>query len=220
MSDKRQPLLIVEDDPALQKQMKWAFSQYEVALAHDHGTALAQLRRFEPAVITLDLGLPPQPDDPEEGLKLLQAILAAAPETKVIVLTGQDDRSNAVKAIGLGAYDFYRKPFEPELLALTIERAYRLYELQAENRRLQEARANGALTAVLTGDPELQRLCRMTERVATTDATVLVVGESGTGKELFARALHDLSKRKGHRFVAINCAAIPETLLESELFGY
>ena len=220
MSDKRQPLLIVEDDPALQKQMKWAFSQYEVALAHDHGTALAQLRRFEPAVITLDLGLPPQPDDPEEGLKLLQAILAAAPETKVIVLTGQDDRSNAVKAIGLGAYDFYRKPFEPELLALTIERAYRLYELQAENRRLQEARANGALTAVLPGDPELQRLCRMTERVATTDATVLVIGESGTGKELFARALHDLSKRKGHRFVAINCAAIPETLLESELFGY
>jgi two-component system, NtrC family, response regulator len=220
MSGKRQPLLIVEDDPALQKQMKWAFSQYDVVLAHDRGTALAQLRRFEPAVITLDLGLPPQPDDPDEGLKLLQEVLATTPDTKVIVLTGQDDRSNAVRAIGLGAYDFYQKPFEPELLALTIERAYRLYELQAENRRLQEARASGALTAVLTGDPELQRLCRLTERVATTDATVLVVGESGTGKELFARALHDLSKRKGHRFVAINCAAIPETLLESELFGY
>jgi two-component system NtrC family response regulator len=220
VSDKRRPLLIVEDDPALQKQMKWAFSQYEIALAQDRESALAQLRRVEPAVITIDLGLPPEPDAPGEGLKLLQEVLSIAPDTKIIVLTGQDDRANAVKAVGLGAYDFYPKPFEPDILALTIERAYRLYELQEENRRLQELRTDGALSGILTRDPEMVRLCRVTEKVAATDATALLVGESGTGKELFARALHELSQRRLNRFVAINCAAIPETLLESELFGY
>jgi len=220
MTDKRRPLLIVEDDSALQKQMKWAFTEYEVALAHDRQSALAQLRRFEPAVVTMDLGLPPQPDDPTEGFRLLQETLSLVPDTKVIVLTGQDDRGNAVKAIGLGAYDFYAKPFEPEILGLTIERAYRLYELQQENRRLQETSGAGALEGILTRDPDMQHLCRMTEKVAATDATALLLGESGTGKELFARGLHELSTRRAQRFVAINCAAIPENLLESELFGY
>ena len=218
--DKRQPLLIVEDDPALLKQIKWSLSQYDCVLASDQEQALAQLRRHKPAVITMDLGLPPRPDDPSVGLALLGEMLALAPDTKVIVLTGQDDRANALKAVALGAYDFLAKPFEPEVLALTLERAYRLYELQQENRRLVQAQAGAALANVITGDPEMLRLARMTEKVAASDASVLLLGESGTGKELFARALHEQSPRKRGRFVAINCAAIPETLLESELFGY
>ena len=216
----RKPLLIVEDDPALQKQMRWAFDRYEAVLADDRASAVTQLRRFEPAVVTMDLGLPPQPDDPTEGLRLLEELLALAPDAKVIVLTGQNDRANALKAISLGAYDFYAKPFEPELLALTIERAYRVHELQEENRRLQSAQQPSALSGVITRDPELLRLCRTIEKLAQTNATVLLLGDSGTGKELFARGLHDLSPRRTERFVAINCAAIPENLLESELFGY
>jgi two-component system NtrC family response regulator len=168
----------------------------------------------------MDLGLPPAPDDPTEGMRLLQDTLAAAPDTKVIVLTGQSDRANALKAIGLGAYDFYTKPFEPEVLALMIERAFRLHDLQEENRRLQTAHLNDSMAGILTRDAEMQKLCRTVERVATTDATVLLLGESGTGKEVLARALHSLSPRRAQRFVAINCAAIPENLLESELFGY
>src|SRR5262245_55741724 len=217
---KRKPLLIVEDDPALQKQMRWAFDGYESVFANDRDSAVAQVRRHEPAVVTMDLGLPPRPDDPAEGLQRLEEMLAIAPDTKVIVLTGQNDRANALKAIGLGAYDFYAKPFEPEILALTIERAYRVHELQEENRRLQAAQQPSALSGVITRDPELLRLCRTIEKLAPTNATVLLLGESGTGKELFARGLHDLSPRRTERFVAINCAAIPENLLESELFGY
>jgi two-component system NtrC family response regulator len=217
---KRKPLLIVEDDPALQKQMRWAFDKYETVVAGDRESAVAQLRRHEPAVITMDLGLPPQPDESAEGMRLLEALLVLAPESKVIVLTGQNDRANALKAIALGAYDFYAKPFEPELLGLTIERAYRVHELQEENRRLQSAQQPSALSGVITRDPELLRLCRTIEKLAPTNATVLLLGDSGTGKELFARGLHDLSPRRSERFVAINCAAIPENLLESELFGY
>jgi len=219
MTEKRR-LLIVEDDPALQKQMRWAFEQYEAVVASDRESAIAQLRRYEPAVVTMDLGLPPQPDDPSEGFKLLEEIHGLAPDTKVIVLTGQNDRVNALKAIGLGAHDFCTKPFEPELLTWTIDRAFRVHELQEENRRLQLATQSPAMTGIITRDPEMQRLCRTIEKVAPTSATVLILGDSGTGKELFARALHDLSPRRGNRFVAINCAAIPETLLESELFGY
>src|SRR5690349_12774418 len=168
----------------------------------------------------MDLGLPPDPDSPSEGLKLLEQILAGAPHTKVIVLTGQNDRAHALKAVELGAYDFFAKPFEPELLGLTIARAYRLYDLQQENLRLQLMRQPDALDGVLTRDPEMLRICRTIEKVAGSGATVLLLGESGTGKELLARALHDMSPRRGERFIAINCAAIPDTLLESELFGY
>ena len=220
MTEKRRPLLIVEDDPALQKQMRWAFDRYETIVADDRESALAQMRRFEPAVATMDLGLPPAPDEPTEGLRCLQETLALFPDTKVIMLTGQNDRANAVKAIALGAYDFYTKPFEPELLSLIIERAFRLHDLQAENRRLQAAQATDALGGIITRDPEMQRVCKTIERVATTDATVLLLGESGTGKEILARDLHAKSGRRAQRFVAINCAAIPENLLESELFGY
>jgi len=220
MTDARKPLLIVEDDPALQKQMRWAFDAYETVVASDRDSALAQMRRFEPAVVTMDLGLPPSPDDPTEGLKLLEEIHTLVPETKVVVLTGQNDQANALKAIALGAYDFCTKPFEPELLTWTIERAFRVHELQEENRRLQAAQQAPALGGIVTRDPAMQRICRTIEKVAPTSATVLILGESGTGKELFARALHDLSPRAANRFVAINCAAIPETLLESELFGH
>jgi len=220
MTEPRKPLLIVEDDPALQKQMLWAFDQYETIVASDRASAIAQIRRFEPAVVTMDLGLPPRPDDPAEGLKLLAEIHALVPQTKVIVLTGQDDRANALQAISLGAHDFCTKPFEPELLTWTIERAFRVHELQEENARLQASQEAPAMSGIVTRDPEMLRVCRTVEKVAPTSATVLILGESGTGKELLARALHDLSPRRGERFVAINCAAIPETLLESELFGY
>ena len=220
MSEIRKPLLIVEDDPALQKQMRWAFEQYEAVVASDRESAVAQLRRYEPAVVTMDLGLPPAPDDPSEGFRLLEEIHGLAPDTKVIVLTGQNDRVNALKAIGLGAHDFCTKPFEPELLTWTIDRAFRVHELQEENRRLQLATQAPSMAGIITRDPEMQRICRTIEKVAPTSATVLILGESGTGKELLARALHDLSPRRANRFVAINCAAIPETLLESELFGY
>lgn len=219
MNEKRR-LLIVEDDPALQKQICWAFDQYETLAAADRENALAQLRRHAPPVVTMDLGLPPEPDTVSEGFKLLEQILELAPDTKVIVLTGQNDRANAVRAIGLGAYDFFAKPFEPDLLALTIDRAFRLYDLQQENQRLQTMRQPDAFGGLITRDPEVLRICRLIEKVAATDATVLLLGESGTGKELLARALHDLSPKRGARFVAINCAAIPDNLLESELFGY
>jgi two-component system NtrC family response regulator len=220
MIDSLSPLLIVEDDPALQKQMAWAFERYEPVSASDREGALAQIRRHQPAVVTMDLGLPPQPDEPSEGFRLLEAILSDAPDTKVIVLTGQNDHANALKAIALGAYDFYPKPFEPELLALTIERAYRLHELQAENKHLQSTRRAGPLGDILTRDPGMLKVCATIEKVAATNATVLLLGESGTGKELLARGVHAVSTRRDARFVAINCAAIPENLLESELFGY
>jgi two-component system, NtrC family, response regulator len=220
MNDARRALLIIEDDPALQTQMTWAFDQYEPLPAGDRESALTQLRRQRPAVVTMDLGLPPRPDDPSEGFRLLQEILSAAPDTKVIVLTGQNDHANALKAIALGAYDFYAKPFRPELLALTIERAYRLHDLQAENKRLQSAQRPGPLNGLLTRDPQMLKVCATVEKVAGTNATVMLLGESGTGKELLAQGVHALSGRKAARFVAINCAAIPETLLESELFGY
>ncbi|WP_374339083.1 PEP-CTERM-box response regulator transcription factor [Methyloversatilis sp.] len=219
MADKGRTLLIVEDDPALQKQMRWSFDDYEVVLASDRESALAQIRRHEPAVITMDLGLPPAPDDVTEGMALLSEIMALAPQSKVIVLTGQNDRANAMRAIGMGAYDFYAKPFEPELLSLLIERAFRLHDLQMENTRLANQNL-GVEGRFITRDANMLRVLRTIEKVSATRATVLLLGESGTGKEVLAKTLHDRSERAGERFVAINCAAIPDNLLESELFGY
>ena len=219
MSEKQRALLIVEDDPALQKQMRWAFDTRETIVADDRESAIAQLRRHEPAVVTMDLGLPPAPDDVTEGFQLLREILALAPDTKVIVLTGQHDRENAVRAVGLGAYDFFAKPFEPELLELTIERAFRMHDLQVENARLA-AVGSSPLSGLLTRDPGMLKICRTIEKLASASVTVALLGDSGTGKEVLARALHVLSPRVTERFVAINCAAIPDTLLESELFGY
>ena len=219
MSNDTPPLLIVEDDLALQKQIKWSLDRFECVTASDRESALAAYRRHRPAVVTMDLGLPPDADGTSEGFKLLGQLLELDADLKVIVLTGQNDRANALRAIGQGAYDFFAKPFEPELLALTIDRAYRLFELQSENRRLQSLQPSSALGTLITRDPEMLRLGRMIERVASSDATVLLLGESGTGKEVLAQGLHAASKRSG-KFVAINCAAIPEALLESELFGY
>jgi two-component system NtrC family response regulator len=212
-------LLIVEDDLALQKQIKWSLDQYESATAHDRESALLQFRRQMPAVVTMDLGLPPDADSVSEGFRLLEQMLDVNPDVKVIVLTGQNDQANALRAIALGAYDFFAKPFDPDLLGLTINRAFRLFELQAENRRLEALHQPDALSGLITRDVEMRRASRMIEKVAPSDASVMLLGESGTGKEVLAQGLHQASKRSG-KFVAINCAAIPENLLESELFGY
>ena len=219
-SERARALLIVEDDLALQKQIKWSLDRFESVTANDRESALIQLRRHSPAVVTMDLGLPPDADSVSEGFKLLEQILAVDADTKVIVLTGQNDRANALRAVALGAYDFFAKPFEPELLNLTVERAFRLAELQAENRRLQLMQQPDSLAGLMTRDPGMLRVCRTIEKVAGSNATVMLLGESGTGKELLARGLHQASPRKAGKFVAINCAAIPENLLESELFGY
>ena len=219
-AERGRPLLIVEDDPALQKQIRWSFDQYEALTAEEFDSAIGQVRRHQPAVVTMDLGLPPDPDSVSEGFRLLEQILSVAPDTKVIVVTGQNDRSNALKAVAMGAYDFFAKPFEPELLALTVDRAFRLYDLQQENKRLQAMSQPDALSGLITRDPGMLRICRTIEKVAGSGATVMLLGESGTGKEVLARGLHEASARRGERFVAINCAAIPDNLLESELFGY
>ena len=219
-TEKMRSLLIVEDDLALQKQIKWSLDQFEAVTADDRESALVQLRRHSPAVVTMDLGLPPDADSVSEGFKLLEQILAVAPDTKVIVLTGQNDQANALRAVALGAYDFFAKPFEPEMLNLTIDRAFRLFELQRENRRLQALQPSDSLAGLMTRDPDMLKICRTIEKVAGSNATVMLLGESGTGKEVLARGLHQASPRRNGKFVAINCAAIPENLLESELFGY
>jgi two-component system NtrC family response regulator len=220
MSEDKRPLLVVEDDPGLQRQLRWAFEGYEVHVAGDRQEALALLEETGAKVATLDLGLPPDPDGASEGLATLNAILAADPMVKVIVVTGNEDRANALKAISLGAYDFYQKPINADVLGLIIDRAYRLFDLEEENRKLAAASQASPLKNVITGSPEMLRVCKMVERVAPADITILLLGASGTGKELLARALHDLSSRAKNPFVAINCAAIPENLLESELFGH
>ncbi len=219
-AEKSRALLIVEDDLALQKQIKWSLDRFDSVTANDRESALVQLRKSTPAVVTMDLGLPPDADSVSEGFKLLEQIMAFDPDIKVIVLTGQNDQANALRAVAMGAYDFLAKPFEPEVLNLTVERAFRLFELQAENRRLRELHRPDALTGLMTRDPEMMRICRTIEKVANSNATVMLLGESGTGKEVLARGLHQASPRRAGKFVAINCAAIPENLLESELFGY
>jgi two-component system NtrC family response regulator len=219
-ANKDGALLIVEDDPGLQKQLRWSFEDYEVAVAGDQDSALAQLAKTRPQVVLLDLGLPPDPDGPSAGLALLQAILQTAPATKVIMMSGQTDRAYALKAIALGAYDFYQKPIRVDEVQLIVARAQRLHQLEAENRQLANARGGEALPGFITTHPELLRLCDELKRLAATDITVLLTGESGTGKEIMARALHDLSPRRKGPLIAVNCAAIPETLLESELFGH
>ncbi len=218
-ADKK-PLLVVEDDPGLQSQLKWCFEDYEVLMAGDRDSALGHLRRHEPQVVTLDLGLPPDAANASEGFALMEEILTLAPTTKIIVVTGNDDRDNAIKAVAMGAYDFYQKPVDADVLSLIVARAFNLQDLESENRRLALQAGASPLEGVISVSPEMAKVCRMIERVAPTDVSVLLLGESGTGKELLSRALHDLGSRADKRFVVINCAAIPETLLESELFGY
>jgi len=220
LSEPEKKLLIVEDDPGLLSQLQWGFEGYEVEGAVDRESALAQLRRLEPAVVTLDLGLPPDPGGVTEGFATLKEILSLAPDTKVIVVTGHNDSNNAVRAIGLGAYDFYEKPIDPDLLNLVVERAARVHNLEQENRRLATSESLSPLDGIIAVSTEMLKVCKTVEKLAPTDVSTLILGESGTGKELVVKGLHALSNRSANRLVAINCAAIPENLLESELFGY
>ena len=222
MSDGKvkQKLLIVEDDPGLQSQLRWCFEDYEVFVAENREAALAELRRHEPAVVLQDLGLPPDAEGVAEGFATLEETLTVAPGTKVIVVTGHGDQENALKAVSLGAYDFYQKPVETETLQLIVQRAVQMSELEQENRRLLHQESRSPLDGIVAVSPKMLEVCRMIEKVGPTTATTLLLGESGTGKELLAKALHSMSDRADKPFVAINCAAIPENLLESELFGH
>jgi two-component system NtrC family response regulator len=218
----RPKLLIVEDDPGLQRQLRWAYDGYQVFIAGDRDEALDVLRAEEPPVVTLDLGLPPDPDGITEGMAVLAAILAEQPGTKVIVASGHGDRNSARRAIAEGAWDFYQKPLDIDSLGHIVARAFHVHALEEENRRLAEAvpKDRQVLGRMITAAPEMLKVARMIERVANANVTVMLLGASGTGKELLARGLHDASDRADKPFIAINCAAIPETLLESELFGH
>lgn len=221
MSETLRKLLIVEDDLGLQRQLRWAYDGYEVLVASDRASAIEVLRAEEPDVVTLDLGLPPDPDGVAEGFATLAEILALKPDTKVIVASGHGARDSALKAIADGAWDFYSKPIDIDALGLIVERAFHVHALEAENRRLAaQADGQSVLGGMITAAPEMLKVTRTIERVAGADVSVMLLGASGTGKELLARGLHDASPRRRGAFVAINCAAIPETLLESELFGH
>jgi two-component system NtrC family response regulator len=220
MTEQARKLLIVEDDPGLLKQLKWCFEGYDVYTAENRDDAIIELRRHEPAVILLDLQLPPKNENMEGGLAALAKVLELAPHTKIIVLIDNVGQEIALSAVAQGAYNFYKMPVDPDILRLIVNRAFAIYELEAENRRLQSKVAESPLDGIVAASEGMLAVCRMIEMVAPTDVTTLLLGESGTGKELLARALHRLSPRNEGRFVAINCAAIPENLLESELFGH
>ncbi len=213
-------LLIIEDDLGLQKQLRWYFEDYEVGVASDRISAIELVKKKKPAIVTLDLGLPPDPDGSTEGLACLDEILSISPSTKIIIVSGNEDRENAVKAVSGGAYDFYQKPVEPEILSQIINRAYHVHTLEEENLRLSSVQKKMPLDGIVASSPQMYSVCQMVEKVAPSDASVLVLGDSGTGKELCARGLHAKSGYSEGKFIAINCAAIPENLLESELFGY
>lgn len=213
-------ILIVEDDPGLQKQMKWSFEGFEIFIAGDRKAALKIIEKEHPSVVTVDLGLPPDPEGSSEGLATVEEILSAAPNTKVIVVSGNNDRSNAVQAVASGAYDFYQKPIDSELLNQIVTRAHHVFELEEENHRLIMESTGASMEGMIANSPQMQTVCQRVKKVAPSDATVLLLGDSGTGKEVCARALHGKNPSINGRFVAINCAAIPENLLESELFGY
>ena len=222
MSSIHPKLLIVEDDPGLQAQLKWAYEDFDVLVAGDRQTAIALLRAEEPPVVTLDLGLPPDPDGVSEGFAILDEIMALKPDTKVIVASGHGARESALRAIQRGAYDFYAKPIDIDELGLIVRRALHVWKLEQENRLLAERAPEDhrVLGRLITAAPEMVKVARTIERVANTNVSVMLLGASGTGKELLARGLHDASSRARGAFVAINCAAIPENLLESELFGH
>ncbi|MFT3967376.1 MAG: PEP-CTERM-box response regulator transcription factor [Sphingobium sp.] len=222
MPDTRPKLLIVEDDTGLQRQLRWSYDEYQLFIASTREEALAILRAESPAVVTLDLGLPPDPDGVTEGFATLAEIVKAAPDTKVVVASGHGERDSALRSIAEGAWDFYQKPIDLDSLRHIVARAFHVHRLETEHARLarRAPERHQILGGLITGAPEMMAVARMVERVAPADVAVMLLGASGTGKELIARALHDASPRAGGPFVAINCAAIPETLLESELFGH
>ena len=211
-------LLIIDDDKGIQKQLKWCLSDYDAVLADNRESAIAAVRRHEPKVITLDLGLPPDEANATEGLLALQEILTIAPHTKVIVITGNDDRTNALKAISAGAYDFYQKPIDADVIDVIVARAFSVAAIENENRKMREVA--GSDIGIIGNSEAIDRLRMMVKRIAPTQITALLLGESGTGKEVAANAVHIASERSNKPFVAINCASIPENLLESELFGF
>ena len=220
MSKQQPHLLIVEDDPGIQSQLKWSLEGFNLTLVDNHDDAIDKVRLLEPVIVLLDLGLPPDPGGATEGIRTLKDILEIAPMSKIIVITGNEDRDHAIEAIALGAYDFYNKPIDADALTHVVERARRLSALERENRKLNQTRSSSPLDGIIAVSEPMVRVCREIEKLAPSDISTLLLGESGTGKELLARALHELSPRASGNLVAINCAAIPENLLESELFGY
>ncbi|MGA6826459.1 PEP-CTERM-box response regulator transcription factor [Nitrospira sp. NS4] len=217
----RPALLLVDDDAEIRDQMKWALApEYQLLEASDRVTALAQVRQAMPRLVLLDLGLPPDTDGASEGLAILRELLKLNPGAKVIVVTGNSDRANAVAAIESGACDFIEKPVQLDVLKIVLQRANYLSGLERDNRALQEQAWQSEFEGLIGGSERMQEVFRMIRRVGPSDVPVLITGESGTGKELVARAIHRQSARKAQPFVAINCGAIPDTLLESELFGY
>ena len=213
-------LLIVEDDEGLRSQYRWAFPAFEVLMAGARPMAVATVQKERPPVVIMDLGLPPDPDGVSEGFATVEEVLHIAPETKIIVVTGNGERKNALKAVSLGAYDFCEKPVELEVLSTIIDRGLNLHRLEDENRRLSAMPARSPIERIVTANQGMLKVCRDVEKLAGTHVPVLLLGESGTGKEALAQALHELGPRAKQPFVAINCGAIPENLLESELFGY
>lgn len=218
---EKRKLLVIEDDELVWSQMKWALSEdYNLLFAADAERAIEILREEHPAVVTLDLGLPPRPDDSEEGLRLLGRILQHDPIVKVIVVSGNCDKAPAYKAVSHGAHDFFSKPINIDELKTILKRAYYVYSLEAEYHRLQRQLEHQTFDEIIGMSPKMQDIYTTVRKVGTTDVPVLVIGESGTGKELIARATHANSSRKSKPFIAINCGAIPDNLLESELFGH
>jgi len=213
-------ILVLEDDEGLRTQYRWLLPEYRILAAKDRSEAKALIERDTPALAIIDLGLPPDPDGASEGLAAISELLEWAPQTKIIVVTGSENQEHASKAIASGAYDYFQKPAEPGLLKLIIARAARLYELEQENKRLSVLPSQVISTNILGNSAAMQKVLRDVERVARTNITVLITGESGTGKELVAEAIHRLGPRAAKPFAAINCAAIPESLLEAELFGH
>ena len=220
MTDPKPILLVVEDDTGLQRQLRWAYEDYDVVIAGDRAAALKLLAERQPMVVTLDLGLPPDPDGTTEGFLTLEEIMATAPHTKVIVASGHGARESARRAIAYGAFDFYQKPVDIDELGFIVGRAFHVAEIEAENRRLASLESSAPLAGLVTTSPEMLKVAAMVERVASSNVSVLLLGASGTGKEVLARGLHMASQMKAGPFVAINCGAIPENLLEAELFGY
>ena len=218
-SEEKPKLLIVEDDQGLQSQLRWHFDQYEVVAASNREEAIAAIRLHEPPIVLQDLGLPPDDEGVDEGFRCIREISSLSPNTKIIVMTGNADYENAVRAVAMGAYDFYQKPVNPETLDLILQRGFHIYTLEERHRKLEEQKQS-PLGGIIACDPKMLKICRTIEKLAPSNVTCTLTGESGTGKEVLAKALHNLSPRKSKRLVAINCAAVPENLMESELFGY
>ncbi len=216
----KKTLLIVEDDPGLQSQLKWSFVGIDVHVAEDEESALEAINKYQPQVMTLDLGLPPDPGGYSVGFEILKKVNSLSPHTKIIVVTGQEDREHALNAVSQGAYDFFNKPVEPKTLSLVVERAFHLYSIEEEHRNLLKNKSSSPLDGIISASASMNQVCNMVERVAPSDLSVLILGESGTGKEVFAKAIHSLSEYSDGKLVVINCAAIPDNLLESELFGH